>query len=106
VTLALRASVECEVGTFPVREAGATAPNGAACGVIGFPCHAHDNDNDIKWGSYTPHMCIYTAQRIAAMTQGLSKPGPGDRNLWEIRLWLSPPQEFFSKKFGSKSACA
>jgi hypothetical protein len=21
-------------------------------------CHAHDNDNDIKWGSYVPHMSL------------------------------------------------
>jgi len=58
---------------------------GGAGGVIGFPCHAHDNDNVKKWGPYTAHVSTYMGRKeLRPLTQGLSKPGPGDRSPQEI----------------------
>jgi hypothetical protein len=44
-------------------------------------CHAHDNDNDIKWGPYVAHVSTYMrSNELWPWTRGLSKPRPGDRS--------------------------
>jgi len=59
-------------------------------------CHAHDNDNDIKWGSCVAHMSTYMgSKRIAAMDTGLSKPRPGDRSSREVGAIRLPASKSF-----------